>query len=92
MNSKVDEPRCSNCPHRANCPRGRQLCDHVCCTAHPRNDAYYYTAKSANWREAHEERDTGAAILGALVALVAGAMGAMTLLLAASIVTGRALI
>lgn len=36
--------------------------------------------------------DAGAAILGALVALVVGAMGVMTLLLAASIVTGRALI
>ena len=36
--------------------------------------------------------DAGAAILGALVALVVGAMGAMTLLLAVSIVTGRALI
>ena len=36
--------------------------------------------------------DTGAAVLGALVALVVGTMGAMTLLLAASIVTGRALI
>ena len=34
----------------------------------------------------------GAAILGALVALVVGAMGVMTLLLAASIITGRALI
>ena len=36
--------------------------------------------------------DAGSVLLGALVALVVGAMGAMTLLLAASIVTGRALI
>ncbi len=36
--------------------------------------------------------DAGAAILGALVALVVGAMGVMTLLLGLSIVTGRALI
>lgn len=36
--------------------------------------------------------DAGVAVLGALVALVVGAMGAATLLLAASIVTGRALI
>lgn len=36
--------------------------------------------------------DTGAAILGALVALVVGAMGVGTLLLGLSIVTGRALI
>ena len=36
--------------------------------------------------------DKCAAILGALVALVVGAMGVATLLLAASIVTGRPLI
>ena len=34
----------------------------------------------------------GAAVLGALVALVVGAMGVMTLLLGLSIATGRALI
>ena len=36
--------------------------------------------------------DAGAAVLGALVALVVGAMGVMTLLLGLSIATGRALI
>lgn len=36
--------------------------------------------------------DAGAAILGALVALVVGAMGVGTILLGLSIATGRALI
>jgi hypothetical protein len=36
--------------------------------------------------------DSGAAILGALVAIVVGAMGVGTILLGRSIVTGRALI
>ena len=38
------------------------------------------------------EREQGSVLLGALVALVVGAMGVMTILLAASIVTGRDLI
>ena len=36
--------------------------------------------------------DGGSVLLGALVALVVGAAGVMTALLAASIITGRALI
>ena len=55
MTEKKEEPRCSNCPYQARCPQGRQLCDHVCCSLHPHNDAFFHTAKSRNWIEAHKE-------------------------------------